>query len=973
MALTPEQQKLKDLKDLRIEFEAYRKEYESLSGKKMPNPFPNQDLKQFLNGFKDIETATKVMSGQIRHVRREINALDNDFDSVKSIVKDISNELQFNTSVLKNTRQQFSKIRGIVSEIEYINADIASASKDDIARLKQKNKAAFISLGLRKKELEAEIEAERGNLTNSQIAAGFGGRALKEKQELLSLTNDEIGLQTSVNNELDKQSVRITNINSGLGISGKIVEGLGGALEKLGFKGISAEVGKAQQKMKDLSFELSEAGEKTVGFSGKVKVLGVGLKSLAGSLAGMFTDPLFYVGIFTAAVSKLVKLFTHIDSAISDVAKGMGLTNAAATELTFELKKQAIASDEIGVSMDNLIAAQLDISKQLGTNVRLTGQQLEDQVFLNKFVGLQGESLKNSLTASLLLGKSQEDIFDTIVKNNDGVYQSAALFEEAVNTTGQIAVNLGNNPAKIAAAVREAKRLGINLDTARGMSNSILDFESSINAEMEASVLLGRSINLNHARELAFRNDHVGAAKEMLRQVGGMGKFGKMNAMQQQSLADAMGLSVDALADQLRMAEQDIKLTEQANKLRRENPALSQEEALLKARDENRTIGETINDITTRLSDIFGSLVKGPLKAVRELLSNSDKIIGSIREGFGAAFTQADNTGKSMASMIPSLEDVVAGAKTFGEFLFKAYEFAKSIPDRLKSIADNPIVKMLSSLLGSTGGQITLAAGGIGAAVMGGMKMMRGATPLTPMYVAMAVGGKFSKMLQKLAPKGLGKVLTKVSSSITKIGSSVAKVGTSILSKVAPKAALKAGASAAAKTGAKSAAKTVAKTGMKTVGKSLLKKIPGIGLIAGLAFAAEKVMKGDFAGAGLEVASGAASLIPGAGTALSVAIDAGIAARDISKATSDQKTEEQPLATKEQKTVEQPLQSGDGLGDFVIKSLPQDSLVMAGGTNFGKETNDLLRQLLAAINNGGDVMLDGVKVGSTLSAASFKL
>ena len=46
---------------------------------------------------------------------------------------------------------------------------------------------------------------------------------------------------------------------------------------------------------------------------------------------------------------------------------------------------------------------------------------------------------------------------------------------------------------------------------------------------------------------------------------------------------------------------------------------------------------------------------------------------------------------------------------------------------------------------------------------------------------------------------------------------------------------------------------------------------------------------------------------------------------------------------------------------------------MAGGTNFGKETNDLLRQLITAVNDGGDVMLDGVKVGSTLSAASFKL
>lgn len=66
----------------------------------------------------------------------------------------------------------------------------------------------------------------------------------------------------------------------------------------------------------------------------------------------------------------------------------------------------------------------------------------------------------------------------------------------------------------------------------------------------------------------------------------------------------------------------------------------------------------------------------------------------------------------------------------------------------------------------------------------------------------------------------------------------------------------------------------------KLAGKTLLKKIPLVGLGAGLVFGAGRLMKGDFAGAGLEVASGAASTLPGLGTAASVAIDAGLAARD---------------------------------------------------------------------------------------------
>jgi hypothetical protein len=66
----------------------------------------------------------------------------------------------------------------------------------------------------------------------------------------------------------------------------------------------------------------------------------------------------------------------------------------------------------------------------------------------------------------------------------------------------------------------------------------------------------------------------------------------------------------------------------------------------------------------------------------------------------------------------------------------------------------------------------------------------------------------------------------------------------------------------------------------KGIGKSLLKKIPVIGAVAGLAYGASRAMSGDFAGAGMEVASGLAGTVPGVGTAASVGIDAALAAKD---------------------------------------------------------------------------------------------
>lgn len=66
------------------------------------------------------------------------------------------------------------------------------------------------------------------------------------------------------------------------------------------------------------------------------------------------------------------------------------------------------------------------------------------------------------------------------------------------------------------------------------------------------------------------------------------------------------------------------------------------------------------------------------------------------------------------------------------------------------------------------------------------------------------------------------------------------------------------------------------------------------------------------------------------------------------------------------------VKSGEPLEDFTIRAHPKDSLVMAGGTQFGKETNTLLRQLISAVEKGATINLEGRKVGETLVMSSYK-
>lgn len=95
--------------------------------------------------------------------------------------------------------------------------------------------------------------------------------------------------------------------------------------------------------------------------------------------------------------------------------------------------------------------------------------------------------------------------------------------------------------------------------------------------------------------------------------------------------------------------------------------------------------------------------------------------------------------------------------------------------------------------------------------------------------------------------------------------------------KAGVKVAEKAGVETAEKVGVKTAAKAAGKTGLKT----LVKKIPIIGAIAGLGFAAQRAMGGDWTGAAMEAGSGLAGTIPGVGTAASLGLDAALAAKDM--------------------------------------------------------------------------------------------
>ena len=114
------------------------------------------------------------------------------------------------------------------------------------------------------------------------------------------------------------------------------------------------------------------------------------------------------------------------------------------------------------------------------------------------------------------------------------------------------------------------------------------------------------------------------------------------------------------------------------------------------------------------------------------------------------------------------------------------------------------------------------------------------------------------------------------------------KVGTKVGTKVSKKVTTQIGKKVVKKAVTKNVAKAASKSAAKGVGKSVLKKIPFVGLGLGAAFAVDRLRKGDWGGALMELGSGAASMIPGVGTAVSVGLDAALIAKDIGDAKKEQ-------------------------------------------------------------------------------------
>jgi len=505
------------------------------------------------------------------------------------------------------------------------------------AQIAIRNDLEFRGIGAqieKEKLLQDEINTQKGLLSINQVRSGFGGIVLKLKQaELDALEKTNIIEKDILKDIRNKLSTNLMLVQS----------------EKDKLNVINKQIGPnlmLLQSEKDRLALLQKSNAQYSLFGDKIKVMNTYFSQAAKGLTKMFSDPLFYIKLILDA-------FKDLDKGISQFAKDMNLSYQDAAKMNDKFNDIANSSNDLFVTTKGIRETMAAIGQSLGTNAILNAKDAVIFTKLREQAGLTNEEISKMQQLTLATGGNLEDNTKKLLgaasitaMNNGVLLNEKEIMKDVAKSSDATKLSLGGSTANLGAAVAQAKALGMTLEQVDKIADSLLQIESSISAELEAELLTGKNLNLEGARLAALNNDMVGLSKELAKNYGTAAEFSKMNRLQQEAAAKAVGMSREELAGTLVRAEALKSMSgEQAEKAKEAFDARVKEVGLEKAQKElangklkdmmsQQSIQDRFNQSIEKLKEIFVSLV-APLMPVVDAFAGILKVVGPIASILG--------------------------------------------------------------------------------------------------------------------------------------------------------------------------------------------------------------------------------------------------------------------------------------------------------------------------------------------------
>jgi len=507
-----------------------------------------------------------------------------DFKQNKKDVKDINKELGFiEDQLLSIAAQLKGAIVTALEDVKDESKEVAEVLANDVDKAIKslakgldetvKNQQKLTQGTLKSADIERQIldrAAKREIIVrklNSLVAQGLSedirDQKLAELNEAEEFHNDQLKIQLDLAKAIEGR----------IGVIGGIVKGISKVP-------IIGELINAEEVMAKIQKKAAE----TEGNFAKLEIAAYGFGQLLGSAFDTISDPTVVFGAILKSageISKQQKEFRSLTGQNVDITNALGeefVTTGEYIKAATELSKELGVNASVVFSPET-IAEVAELTENMGLGAHEAAQ-------LAKFAQLSGKPLSE-------VSANMESSFKSFVGQEKVGLNFKDVMDEVGSASAAVTLSLGSNPAKIQEAAMQAKKLGLSLEQVDKIASSILDFESSIQAEMEAELLTGQNLNLEKARQLALDGDIAGLTSEIQSIVGGVGDIQSLNVIQRKSVADAIGISVGDLL-KISRGEQVAQQETVQDKLTTTNKLLAAQDgdrkAILEATLDNKNI-----------------------------------------------------------------------------------------------------------------------------------------------------------------------------------------------------------------------------------------------------------------------------------------------------------------------------------------------------------------------------------------------
>ena len=750
----------------------YSKEQNDLTGKLS---FIKKGIVNQAERIKDEQSQSAALMGV---VNKEGKTVLGTAAQQKDAYASITNYLQIGAESAGATTTQTQAYVKILEQAGETAADMLGYEDRILLAQEKQKQGIYETVDLSNLELSYKVTAAKF----AQDAPNMTEAQRKSAQELLGVEGERLQVLRDANEALEKSAAKSGLLKDAMGGVNLSMSGL---LDKIpsGDKiGKILNIDKTSNKMKKQFGEAFNAAVNEKNFGKAFAAAGGGLKSMIG-LAGKFSAALG-LGLLMGAADFLIGAFNKVDEEVAEIGNEFGISRKAATtlrdtsvDIAGEMGMVGINSKEVvkNIGAVSEMMGGLDIGSQLASGNPAVRQLVKDATLLTEKFGMSSDEVASMQTLSSITGKSMGELAGTAVKMGGGLMTSKQALKALAGVPKEVAVAFKGIPSALAAAAQKAKLLGHDLKKVQDIGDGMLDIEQSLEKEMEARVLTGKNLQLDKARELALNGDIAGLQDELLKQAGGLGEFTKMNRIQQKSMAEAMGMSVEEMTTMLSNADKLQKMgvsqkrldemqnmnAEQLRKLNQDgmNDVMKGEIEKMAKEKESAAIKERMSNIVTKLQEKLSKLLSPILEMVHGMLDATeagggfDEIIESISATVKGIIPIVKTVFSVMTALIKPVMSILEFITNIGSSTVQVKDAAGNLTEQVETVK--------SSFGGILGVVTAIGAAFAGKALLGkGMDMLKDKAADVGKSVLKNIGGSLSKVggkFGKVAGKALGK------------------------------------------------------------------------------------------------------------------------------------------------------------------------------------------------------------------------